>query len=116
MTELKESQKSEILKEADLLGKMLQQTEVFQEFSHIQDEFQGNTESRENLLLYSSLAQDIKNRQAEGEVVEPGEFERLRELADTVSADPLSMNYLQARDRYVELLESIQNSLVDEGA
>lgn len=109
-----ETERELILGKAQDLGTMIQQTEDYRNFQQMEELFQSNTESRENLDQYNSLVQSIDTRQKKGELVEPWEFENLRQLADLVTSDPLAMDFIRARDGYMKLLESIQHELIDD--
>ncbi len=103
-----------LMEEADKLGKLLRETDEYQNFEEARMELEEYPSAREILESYSERVQDIKTRQNSGDRVEPEEYEQLRLLSGSIAGDPVASNYIKRKEEYIALLESIQEALQNE--
>ena len=101
----------EILRVANELGQMIQETEVFRDFQKYSAELEENESSRGLLERYSAAAEEIHDREQRGDIVEVWEKEKLRELSEEVTADEFLMAYVKVREEYLGLLMTIQRAI-----
>ncbi len=102
----------EILRKASELGFMIHGTLVYREYERLSGEVNRNPDARLLLEDYSRIAADISSRESSGQQVDDYEKDELRELVEQIKEEELLVEFIQARDRYISLLESIQSSLI----
>ena len=101
----------EILRKASELGFMIHDTHVYREYERLSSEVNRNPDTRLLLEDYSKLAADISSRESSGQPVDDYEKDELRDLVEQIRQEDVLVEFIQARDRYIALLEEIHSSL-----
>ena len=101
----------EILKKADELGILIQNTDVYMEFETLNNEAANNSEASLLLKRYNEIGSAIQQKQEGGFPIEKFEQERFKEVGAAVRSNEILLKYIKARDRYLEFLMDIHNAL-----
>ncbi len=101
----------EILKLAKELGIMLRSTDLYCNLMSISKELNSDKGSKDLFEEYVSFAENIRQREIDGDIIEAYEKERLNDLSSLVRNNELIVRYIEAKNRYIELLEKIQNEV-----
>ncbi len=101
----------EILKKANELGLMIKHTEVCINFERLTREIELNEDASSLLKKYNETAETIQAKRESGDIIEKYEQEMFRALTETVKENILLVEYLTARDQYIDLLMKIHNSM-----
>ena len=92
----------DILIKANELGLLIKQTEACRDFEELSAEIEKDDDASSLLKKYNEIA---------GDTIEKYEQEMFKALTATVTENKLIMEYLKARDVYVDLLMKIHNSI-----
>jgi len=101
----------EILKKANELGLLIKQTKAYIKFEKITAEIEEDNDASSLLKKYNEIAETIQKKQESGYTVEKYEQEMFKALTETVTGNKLIVEYLKARDIYIDLLMKIHNSI-----
>lgn len=104
----------EILAKADELGLIIKQTDVYIRFEKLNTEVENNKEASLILKKYNEIAETLQQKQNAGFTLEKFEQERFREISATVASNELLLEYLKAREDYINLLMDIHKELSNE--
>lgn len=101
----------EIMNKANELGHLLRETNIYQEFDRLTQEFEADSEAKELLQQYEEKGVQIEQRQKIGDIIENYEIEEIKELAQQINDNDLIMEYLRAKEEYASLLGTIQQAI-----
>ncbi len=101
----------DILAQAEELGRLIQNTEIYAEFSMMSELLNGDDESLGLYDEFLAFSSEIKERQECGDVVEKFEMDRLRDLTERAAGNEAIVNYLNAQNAYLDLLLKIQKEI-----
>jgi len=101
----------DILKTANELGVMIQDTEVYKHFQKMLLKLDKNEEAVRMLESYTSYAEELQVRRKNGDIIEAYEKERMSELTNAVRDSELLMQFIDARDAYMDLLMQIHTAI-----
>ena len=101
----------EILIKANELGLLIKQTKACRDFEKLTAEIEKDDDASSLLKKYNEIAETIQKKHEAGETVEKYEQELFKALTSTVTGNSLIVEYLKARDIYIELLMKIHNSI-----
>ncbi len=104
----------DLINKANELGIMLKKTKAFMEFERLSAEVDNDDDASTLLKKYNEIAETIQKKNESGNTVEKYEQEMFRALTETVSDNPLLLEYMKTRDTYIELLMRIHNSISGE--
>jgi cell fate (sporulation/competence/biofilm development) regulator YlbF (YheA/YmcA/DUF963 family) len=104
----------EILKKANELGKMLRETEVYSQYEKLSADLEADQDSRGLMDEYLNLFEEMHKKELSGGAIEVHEKEKLAEVQKRVSENHLIVEYIDAKNRYVNLLMEIQKSVSGE--
>lgn len=101
----------ELFNKANELGLMIRHTGVYRNFEKLSVAVERDDDASALLKKYNEIAETIQRKNESGGIVEKYEQEMFKALTDTVKQNPLILDYLRARDTYIELLMKIHNSI-----
>ena len=101
----------DILKTANELGIMIQDTEVYKNFQRMLLKLDKNEDAVRTLESYTSYAEELQVRRKNGDIIEAYEEERMDELKKAVRDSELLMQFIGARDAYMDLLLQIHTAI-----
>lgn len=101
----------DILKKANELGLLIKQTEACRDFEELSAEIEKDDDASSLLKKYNEIAGIIQNKNEAGDTIEKYEQEMFKALTATVTENKLILEYLKARDVYVDLLMKIHKSI-----
>ncbi len=104
----------ELLKKANELGRMLKETEVCSQYEKLSADLEADRDSKGLLDEYLDLFEKMHKKEMSGGVIEVHEKEKLAEVQTRVSENPLIVEYIDAKNRYVTLLMEIQKAVSGE--
>ncbi len=101
----------ELLNKANELGLMIRHTKAFRDFEKFSLSVERDDDASALLEKYNEIAETIQKKHESGGIVEKYEQEMFKALTETVKQNPLILDYLRARDTYIDLLMKIHNSI-----
>ena len=101
----------EILKKANELGLLIKQTRACRDFENLSAEIEKDDDASSLLKKYNEIAETIQKKHEAGDTVEKYEQEMFKALTETVTGNVLLLEYLKARDIYIDLLMKIHESI-----
>ena len=101
----------DILAQAEELGRLIRNTDIFAEFSRMSELLNDDDESRKLFDEFLSFSTEIKERQEGGDIIEKFEMDTLRELTEHAAGNEIIVNYLNAQNAYLDLLLKIQQEI-----
>lgn len=101
----------DILKKANELGLMIKHTKVCRDFERLTAEVEQDGDASALLKKYNEIAETIQKKHESGGTVEKYEQEMFKALTEVVKGNRLLIEYLKARELYIELLMKIHNSI-----
>jgi len=104
----------DILIKANELGLLIKKTDACRNFEKLSAEIEQDDDASSLLQKYNEIAETIQKKQESGDTVEKYEQEMFKALTDTVTGNNLILEYLKARDIYIDLLMKIHNSISGE--
>ncbi|HRX45934.1 MAG TPA: YlbF family regulator [Spirochaetota bacterium] len=104
----------DILIKANELGLLIKKTDACKNFEKLSAEIEQDEDASSLLNKYNEIAETIQKKQESGDTVEKYEQEMFKALTDTVTGNNLILEYLNARDIYIDLLMKIHNSISGE--
>jgi cell fate (sporulation/competence/biofilm development) regulator YlbF (YheA/YmcA/DUF963 family) len=103
----------DILAKAQELGRLIKNTEIYRNFHRTHATLQKDTDAAALFKEYLRVSGMMKERQDTGDMIEKYEVEQYKILIDMVTANDLIMDYLNAQQKYLDLLVEIQNQIGD---
>ncbi len=100
----------EIIKHANELGLMLQNTEAYQQFQINQKKLTKDTDSYNLYQAYEKTLIELDNKR-KLDAIEQYEIEELKEMQQTIDANTIIQDFLLARNEYIKILTIIQNEI-----
>ena len=104
-----------ILSQAEELGRLIQDTEIYRNYIAMSESLNADGDAARLLEEYTNLCRSIKERQEMSDIIEKFEFENVESLAGLVSENEAIMGFLEAQNKYLDLLKRIQEELADSG-
>lgn len=101
----------EILKKANELGILIKESNASRDFARLSSRVEMDEDASSLLEKYNEIAEIIQKKNESSETVEKYEQELFRALTETVKENGLLVDYLKARDTYIDLLMKIHNSI-----
>ena len=101
----------DIIRKANELGLMIKQTEACRDFEMLSARIDRDEDASTLLKKYNEIAETIQKKHESGGIVEKYEQEMFRALTETVKENSLIVDYLRAREIYIELLLKIHDSI-----
>jgi len=101
----------DILDMANRLGLMIKDTEACKEFERLAAAVEKDKDASSLLNKYNEIAETIQKKHESGAVVEKYEQEMFKALTETLRGNSLLVEYLKARERYMDLLVQIHKSM-----
>lgn len=101
----------EIKKKANELGLLIKHTQVYNDFARLTAEIADDEDAFSLLKKYNEVAEILQEKNESGTGVEKYEKEMFKALTETIRENRLIIEYLKARDAYMELLMQIHNSI-----
>lgn len=101
----------DILRKANELGILIKQTKACKDFEKLSSEIEKDEDASSLLKKYNEIAETIQKKHEAGDTVEKYEQEMFKALTETVTGNTLILEYLKARDIYIDLLMKIHNSI-----
>ena len=101
----------DILAQAEELGRLIRNTDIYAEFSRMSELLNDDDESRKLFDEFLSFSTEIKERQEGGDIIEKFEMDTLRELTERAAGNEIIVNYLNAQNAYLDLLLKIQQEI-----
>jgi len=105
----------DILDKAAELGRMIQETTIYQNYKSTLDNVEKDPESSELMNKYNSMVESLDQRIAHGDTIESFEQESLKELTHEIENNNVLMDFLGAQKKYSNLLNEIQQELSGSG-
>lgn len=102
----------EILEKANELGLLIKGTKAYNRFEDLNKMVENDREASLLLKKYNEVAETLQQKQGAGFTLEKYEQEKFREISGAVASNDLLLEYLKAREVYIELLSSIHSALV----
>ena len=100
----------EIIKKANELGLMLQQTAEYTNFKKSEQILISDKQSRELYETYENSLLELEQKQKMG-ILEQFEIEELKEMRDLIDENEIIQEYMQTKEKYINILMVIQNEL-----
>jgi len=101
----------DILIKANELGLLIKQTEACRNFEELSEEIEKDDDASSLLKKYNEIAETIQKKHEAGDTIEKYEQEMFKALTSAVTGNSLIVEYLKARDIYINLLMKIHNSI-----
>ena len=101
----------EILAQAEDLGHLIRNTDIYAEFNRTSELLFSDPRSRGLFDEFISFSSEIKQRQDGGDIIEKFEMERLRELTEQAAGNDIIVDFLNAQNAYLDLLLKIQKEI-----
>ena len=102
----------EILNTANELGLLIKETEIYSTFQGLFSQLESDPASQKLLQEYLQVKENLHQQELTGNASEIHEIDKLKRLYDLVSANRVILDFLDARDSYINLLSEIQNSII----
>lgn len=101
----------DILIKANELGLLIKKTKACRDFEKLSAETEKDDDASSLLKKYNEIAETIQKKHEAGDTVEKYEQEMFKALTSAVTENSLIVEYLKARDVYINLLMKIHNSI-----
>ncbi len=98
----------EILKKANELGMILKKSGIYSNYEKLSAELEADPDSKTLLEEYLNLFEEMHKKEAGGGIIEVEEKEKLAEIQKRVSENRLIIEYIDAKNSYVNILMEIQ--------
>ena len=102
---------SEILSQAQALGRSLAQSPRAKAFVDAQKAVIADAAAREVLRAYDEHAQKLRSLEAQGKPVEPDDKHRLRDLERQMASQPALQQLMRTQADYLEMMNQVYQSL-----
>lgn len=100
-----------ILDKANELGKLINSTDAAVKFHEMESRVASDDTASMLLKKYNEFAEMIRMKQESGFEIESYEADEFSQITETVSSNTLLREYIKSRNRYMEMLVIINNSL-----
>jgi len=100
-----------IIEKANELGLLIRKTNVFENFEHLSKKLDSDLISKSLLDEYTKYAEILHHRETSGDIIEDYEKEKLKNLSIQIKDNDFLLEFVTARDKYIDLLVSIQESI-----
>ncbi|MBO8128331.1 MAG: YlbF family regulator [Peptococcaceae bacterium] len=102
-----------VMEKAQDLGKAIAETEEYKEVKEKQALMFRNRESQELLRNYQAMKEDIQKKQAMGEPVSPEEQKAMEQMELKMSENPIIKDFMEAQNRFQQLLNKAIQTVVE---
>lgn len=100
-----------ILEKANELGKLINSTDAAVKFHEMESSVSSDDTASMLLKKYNEFAEMIRMKQESGFEIESYEADEFSQITEAVSSNSLLREYIKSRNRYMEMLVIINNSL-----
>jgi cell fate (sporulation/competence/biofilm development) regulator YlbF (YheA/YmcA/DUF963 family) len=104
----------ELLEKANELGRMLKDTEVYSKYEKLSADLEADQDAKSLLEEYLNLFEEMHKKELGGFPIEVHEKEKITEVQKRVTENQLIVEYIDAKNRYVNLLMEIQKAVSGE--
>jgi cell fate (sporulation/competence/biofilm development) regulator YlbF (YheA/YmcA/DUF963 family) len=101
----------DILQKANELGMMLKNSDINAHYEKLSEELEADKDSKSLLDEYLDLFEQMHRKETSGGVIEIAEKEKLAEIQKKVSENQLIVDYIDAKNSYVNVLMEIQKAV-----
>lgn len=104
---------ADILEKAEVLAAAIAQSSELKELRSSEDAMLADEEAKKIVDDFNEEQQRIYTLQAEGKEISEEDNKAIDEMEQRVASHPLIAVYLQAQDRFAEMLDSVNSILAD---
>lgn len=101
----------DVLQKADDLGKAIREHKAFKDFVVAQEQLAEDEQANQDLQAYNQKAQELQQKEQQAQPVAPEEKQELEKLRQTVAANDMVKDFMEAQTNYTELMRQVNERI-----